>query len=134
MITIPQLRTNQTGQAGIEVHCKGRPEDSAAGGARKKLGSSPEGLTQAEAQKRLPPDALLPDGDEISVDQSALTGESLPAIHKSGEAVFSGSIVRRGKIGALVYATGTNSPTSLAWKVGDCNREVPPRPRPRCPL
>ena len=46
------------------------------------------------------------DGDEISVDQSALTGESLPATRKSGEAVFSGSIVRRGEIGALVYATG----------------------------
>ena len=35
-----------------------------------------------------------------------LTGESLPAERKSGEAVFSGSIMRRGEIGALVYATG----------------------------
>ena len=40
------------------------------------------------------------------VDQSALTGESLPATRKSGDAVFSGSIVRRGEIDALVYATG----------------------------
>ena len=31
---------------------------------------------------------------------------SLPASRKSGDAVFSGSIVRRGEIGALVYATG----------------------------
>jgi H+-transporting ATPase len=54
----------------------------------------------------VPADARLLDGDEISVDQSALTGESLPATRKSGEAVFSGSIVRRGEIGALVYATG----------------------------
>src|SRR6202158_5036765 len=51
-----------------------------------------------------PADARLLDGDEISVDQSALTGESLPATRKSGDAVFSGSIVRRGEIGALVYA------------------------------
>jgi H+-transporting ATPase len=43
------------------------------------------------------------------VDQSALTGESLPATRKSGEAVFSGSIIRRGEIDALVYATGTNT-------------------------
>ena len=40
------------------------------------------------------------------MDQSALTGESLPATRKSGDAVFSGSIVRRGEIDALVYATG----------------------------
>lgn len=54
----------------------------------------------------VPADARLLEGDEISVDQSALTGESLPAAKHSGEAVFSGSIVRRGEIGALVYATG----------------------------
>jgi H+-transporting ATPase len=54
----------------------------------------------------VPADARLLDGDEISVDQSALTGESLPATRKTGEAVFSGSIIRRGEIDALVYATG----------------------------
>jgi H+-transporting ATPase len=54
----------------------------------------------------VPADARLLDGEEISVDQSALTGESLPATRKSGDVVFSGSIVRRGEIGALVYATG----------------------------
>jgi H+-transporting ATPase len=54
----------------------------------------------------VPADARLLDGDELSVDQAALTGESLPASKKSGDAVFSGSIVRRGEISALVYATG----------------------------
>ncbi|MEP7244464.1 MAG: HAD-IC family P-type ATPase, partial [Gammaproteobacteria bacterium] len=57
----------------------------------------------------VPADARLLDGDPIEVDQSALTGESLPATRKPGEAVFSGSIVRRGEIGALVYATGSNT-------------------------
>ena len=57
----------------------------------------------------VPADARLLDGDEVSVDQSALTGESLPATRKPGEAVFSGSIVRRGEIGALVYATGVHT-------------------------
>ena len=57
----------------------------------------------------VPADARLLDGDEVEVDQSALTGESLPATRKSGEAVFSGSIIRRGEIGALVYATGSNT-------------------------
>ncbi len=38
-----------------------------------------------------------------------MTGESLPATRKSGDPVFSGSIVRRGEIDALVYATGTKT-------------------------
>ena len=57
----------------------------------------------------VPADARLLAGDPVEVDQSALTGESLPATRKSGEAVFSGSIIRQGEIGALVYATGTNT-------------------------
>src|ERR1039458_1021508 len=57
----------------------------------------------------VPADARLLDGDPVEVDQSALTGESLPATRKSGEAIFSGSIVRQGEIGALVYATGANT-------------------------
>src|SRR5665648_723472 len=57
----------------------------------------------------VPADARLLDGDEVEVDQSALTGESLPAERKSGEAVFSGSIIRQGEIDALVYATGSNT-------------------------
>jgi len=57
----------------------------------------------------VPADARLLQGDEVSVDQAALTGESLPATKNAGDAVFSGSIIRRGEIGALVYATGSNT-------------------------
>ncbi len=57
----------------------------------------------------VPADARLLSGDEVEVDQSALTGESLPATRKPGEPVFSGSIVRQGEISAMVYATGTNT-------------------------
>jgi H+-transporting ATPase len=57
----------------------------------------------------VPADARLLDGDQVEVDQSALTGESLPATRKPGEAVFSGSIIRQGEIDAMVYATGTNT-------------------------
>jgi H+-transporting ATPase len=57
----------------------------------------------------VPADARLLDGDEIEVDQSALTGESLPATCTTGNAVFSGSIITQGEIGALVYATGTGT-------------------------
>jgi H+-transporting ATPase len=57
----------------------------------------------------VPADARLLEGDPIEVDQSALTGESLPARRKPGEAVFSGSIIRQGEIDAMVYATGANT-------------------------
>jgi H+-transporting ATPase len=57
----------------------------------------------------VPADARLLEGDPIEVDQSALTGESLPATRKPGEAVFSGSIIRLGEIEAMVYATGQNT-------------------------
>jgi H+-transporting ATPase len=57
----------------------------------------------------VPADARLLDGDPIAVDESALTGESLPATRKPGEAIFSGSIIRRGEIDALVYATGEHT-------------------------
>jgi H+-transporting ATPase len=54
----------------------------------------------------IPADARLLEGDPVQVDQSALTGESLPVEHKPGDAVFSGSIVKQGEIEAVVYATG----------------------------
>ena len=57
----------------------------------------------------VPADARLLEGDSVEVDQSALTGESLPATRKPGEAVFSGSIIRTGEIDALVYATGQDT-------------------------
>ena len=57
----------------------------------------------------VPADVRLLDGDPMSVDQSALTGESLPVSSKVGDAVFSGSIIRRGESSALVYATGANT-------------------------
>lgn len=57
----------------------------------------------------VPADARLLEGDPVEVDQSSLTGESLPATRKPGEAVFSGSIIRQGEIGAMVYATGQNT-------------------------
>ena len=57
----------------------------------------------------VPADARLLEGDPVEVDQSALTGESLPATRKPGEAVFSGSIIRQGEIEAMVYGTGANT-------------------------
>jgi H+-transporting ATPase len=57
----------------------------------------------------VPADARLLEGDPIEVDQSALTGESLPAERKTGEVIYSGSIVRLGAAEALIEATGPNT-------------------------
>ncbi len=57
----------------------------------------------------IPADAKLLEGDPVQVDQSALTGESLPVEHKSGDAIFSGSILKQGEIDAIVYATGQST-------------------------
>jgi H+-transporting ATPase len=57
----------------------------------------------------VPADARLLDGDPLQVDQSTLTGESLPVTRKPDETVYSGSIIKQGEIDALVYATGKDT-------------------------
>lgn len=54
----------------------------------------------------VPADARVFQGDPLEVDQSALTGESLPVSRAVGEKLYSGSIIRQGEVDALVYATG----------------------------
>src|SRR5213593_3013019 len=57
----------------------------------------------------VPADCKLIQGDYISIDQSALTGESLPVSKKSGEDAYSGSIVKQGEMVAVITATGGNT-------------------------
>ncbi len=57
----------------------------------------------------VPADVRMLEGDPVEIDQSALTGESLPVTRKTGEALFSGSIIRQGEIEAMVYATGADT-------------------------
>ena len=57
----------------------------------------------------VPADSRLLKGSPVQIDQSSLTGESLPVERKQGDAVFSASILKQGEIDALVYATGENT-------------------------
>ncbi|WP_067734337.1 plasma-membrane proton-efflux P-type ATPase [Novosphingobium naphthalenivorans] len=57
----------------------------------------------------LPADVTLADGDYLSVDQAALTGESLPVTRKPGDTAYSGSVVKQGEMVARVMATGTRT-------------------------
>jgi H+-transporting ATPase len=57
----------------------------------------------------IPADAKLVDGDYLSIDQSALTGESLPVSKKVGDMAYSGSVAKQGEMVALVTGTGSNT-------------------------
>jgi len=57
----------------------------------------------------VPADVKLAEGAYLSVDQSALTGESLPVDEKPGDVAYSGSVVRQGEMTGLVVATGTRT-------------------------
>jgi H+-transporting ATPase len=57
----------------------------------------------------IPADVKLVDGEYLSVDQAALTGESLPVEKKVGQAAYSGSVVQRGEMVSLVAATGSDT-------------------------
>ncbi|MGD8451644.1 MAG: plasma-membrane proton-efflux P-type ATPase [Phycisphaerae bacterium] len=57
----------------------------------------------------IPADIKLVDGEYLSVDQSALTGESLPVDKQTGDVAYSGSVAKQGEMVALVTATGGNT-------------------------
>lgn len=57
----------------------------------------------------VPADVKLFDGNYLLIDQSALTGESLPVEKHVSEDAYSGSIVQRGEMTALVVETGANT-------------------------
>jgi len=57
----------------------------------------------------VPADATLGIGKYLLLDESALTGESLPVEKKPGDTVYSGSIVRQGEMDAKVTTIGGNT-------------------------
>ncbi len=57
----------------------------------------------------VPADVKLVEGDYLSIDQAALTGESLPVNKKEGDIAYSGSIVKQGEMVGLITATGMNT-------------------------
>mgnify|MGYP003694304683 CR=1 FL=1 len=57
----------------------------------------------------VPADVVLIDGEYLSCDQAALTGESLPVSKKIGDKAYSGSIAKQGSMTGVVTATGSNT-------------------------
>uniref|UniRef100_A0A1D1ZCK1 Plasma membrane ATPase n=1 Tax=Anthurium amnicola TaxID=1678845 RepID=A0A1D1ZCK1_9ARAE len=72
----------------------------------------------------IPADARLLEGDPLKIDQSTLTGESLPVTKRTGDQVFAGSICKQGEIEAVVIATGVHSFFGKAAHLVDTTESV----------
>jgi H+-transporting ATPase len=57
----------------------------------------------------VPADLKLVEGEYLQVDESALTGESLPVEKHVSNVAYSSSIVKQGEMEALVVTTGSNT-------------------------
>ena len=57
----------------------------------------------------VPADVQLIEGEYLSIDQSALTGESLPVSKKSLDVAYASTVVKQGEMLALVVNTGANT-------------------------
>ncbi|KAE9601977.1 putative proton-exporting ATPase [Lupinus albus] len=72
----------------------------------------------------VPADARLLEGDPLKIDQSALTGESLPVTKSPGDGVYSGSTCKQGEIEAIVIATGVHTFFGKAAHLVDSTNQV----------
>ncbi|CAN4085005.1 unnamed protein product [Withania somnifera] len=72
----------------------------------------------------IPADARLLEGDPLKIDQSALTGESLPVTKNPGDEVFSGSTCKQGELEAVVIATGVHTFFGKAAHLVDSTNNV----------
>jgi len=57
----------------------------------------------------IPGDVKLMEGTQLSIDESTLTGESLPVDKQAGDVSYAGSIVKQGEMDALVIATAMHT-------------------------
>jgi H+-transporting ATPase len=63
-------------------------------------------ITEVTAGEIVPADLLLTGGTYLSIDQAALTGESLPVGKAVGDVAYSGSIAKQGDMQGVVTAIG----------------------------
>ncbi|WP_050805539.1 plasma-membrane proton-efflux P-type ATPase [Legionella drancourtii] len=73
----------------------------------------------------IPADMKLLSGEYLTVDQSTLTGESLPVEKQIGEEVYSGSIVRLGEMEGIVTGTGMNTYFGRTAKLVETAKTTP---------
>jgi H+-transporting ATPase len=69
----------------------------------------PGDIVNVTAGQIVPADLVLIDGEYLTVDQSVLTGESLPVSKKVGDEAYSGGIAKQGDMTGVVTKTGNNT-------------------------
>jgi Ca2+-transporting ATPase len=87
----------------------------------------PGDVVRIEAGDRIPADGNLIDGNGVMVDESVLTGESLPVDKAINSDLFSGTLLTRGKGNMEVTRTGAASTAgNLAVMIGAIEAEHTP--------
>ncbi len=69
----------------------------------------PGDIVKLRIGSKIPADVKLIDGEYLSADESALTGESLPVDKFKGDTGYAGAVVHQGEMKALVVSTGMNT-------------------------
>ncbi|RUM47098.1 MAG: plasma-membrane proton-efflux P-type ATPase [Hyperthermus sp.] len=57
----------------------------------------------------VPADIKIVEAESVMIDESAITGESLPVEKSRGDIAYSGTLVKRGELTGIVVATGLNT-------------------------
>ena len=90
----------------------------------------PGDVVRVEAGERVPADGVLLDTHGVMIDESVLTGESIPGEKPAGGEVFCGTLVVRGKGLFRAISTGPASTMGkLAAMLGDIKAEKTPLER-----
>jgi len=69
----------------------------------------PGDIVRVRAGDFVPADLKIVEKSEVSVDQSALTGESMTVAKKQDDLLYSGSVIKRGESTGVVVATGSRT-------------------------
>lgn len=95
-----------------------------AGGRRESEFLVPGDVISIRLGDIVPADVRLLEGDYLKIDQSGLTGESLPVTKKTGDVVFLNSIGKVGEIEAVVITIGRQSFIGKAAHLVDSTQNI----------
>lgn len=84
----------------------------------------PGDIVRSRLGEVAPADIKLLKGQYLQVDQSALTGESLPVEKKVGDVLYSGSTIRQGEMDGVVVTTGMSTYFGTTAKLVEEARKV----------
>jgi Ca2+-transporting ATPase len=90
----------------------------------------PGDVIRLEAGDRVPADAVAHEAENLMLDESLLTGESIPVEKSGAEQIYAGTLLVRGKVYAEVNRTGAASAMGrLAAMLGEVEAERTPLER-----